>query len=90
MSSSEALWTAETSWKSKRVTEINIGFCRDCGVCQSGGICVIHDDVDGIFRKMRDADIIVVASPIYYFTISAPLKTLLERTFAFERDVQNK
>ena len=39
---------------------------------------------------MRDADIIVVASPIYYFTISAPLKTLLERTFAFERDVQNK
>ena len=79
------------NWVEKiRIAEKNIGFCRGCCACQDTGACVLHDGMDELSRKMSTADIIVLASPISYFAISAPLKTLLERTFAFEKDVQNK
>ena len=73
-----------------RVAEKNIAFCKGCGVCQKTGSCVTKDDADEILQKMIDADVIVLASPIYFFTISAPLKTLIERTFARGKEICDK
>ena len=56
-----------------------IGFCRGCLACQKTGRCVIHDDADTIAQKMRTADVIVFATPIYYYEMSGQMKTMLDR-----------
>lgn len=56
-----------------------IGFCQGCLACQKTKICVIHDDAVEIADKMLESDVIVFATPIYYYNISGQLKTLLDR-----------
>ncbi len=56
-----------------------IEFCRGCFACQSTGRCVIRDDADQIEQKMQDVDVLVFATPIYYYEMSGQLKTMLDR-----------
>ena len=56
-----------------------IGFCKGCLVCQKTQRCVIHDDADKIVQKMLTADVIVFATPIYYYEMSGQMKTMLDR-----------
>ena len=56
-----------------------IAFCRGCLACQSAGRCVIPDDAIEIAEKMRTADVIAFATPIYYYEMSGQMKTLLDR-----------
>ena len=56
-----------------------VNFCRGCFVCQEKLRCVIHDDADEICQKALDADVLVFATPIYYYEMSGQLKTLLDR-----------
>lgn len=57
-----------------------IQFCRGCLVCQTSQRCVIHDDADAIVQeKMAGADVLVFATPIYYYEMSGQMKTLLDR-----------
>ena len=56
-----------------------IGFCRGCLACQKTGRCVIHDDADAVAQKMLTADVIVFATPIYYYEMSGQMKTMLDR-----------
>ena len=56
-----------------------INFCRGCFVCQEKQRCVIRDDADVICRKALNADVLVFATPIYYYEMSGQLKTLLDR-----------
>lgn len=57
----------------------NMAFCRGCLACQKTGKCVIDDDAVEIAEKIRNADIVVLATPIYYYSISGQLKTLFDR-----------
>lgn len=57
----------------------DIHFCKGCLACQHTQRCVITDDAPAIIGKMHDADIIVFATPIYYYEMSGQLKTLLDR-----------
>ena len=57
----------------------NIQFCRGCLACQKLGRCVIKDDVDAIMQKVLHADVIVWATPIYYFEMSGQMKVLIDR-----------
>lgn len=57
----------------------DIKFCKGCLACQRLQKCVIKDDSNEIIEKMKNADIIVFASPIYYYEMSGQLKTLLDR-----------
>ena len=66
------------------VTEVSlkgkqIGFCRGCLACQKTGRCVIDDDARAICDAAREADVLVFASPVYYYSISGQLKTFLDR-----------
>ena len=54
-------------------------FCIGCLVCQKTGKCVLADDVQAITEKVRDADIVVFATPIYYYEMSGQMKTLIDR-----------
>lgn len=56
-----------------------IGFCRGCLVCQSTGRCVIRDDANTIAQKMREAEVLVFATPIYYYGMCGQMKTMLDR-----------
>lgn len=57
----------------------NIKFCIGCLNCVDTGRCVINDDAPEIVGKMHDADVIVFATPIYYYEMSGQMKTLLDR-----------
>lgn len=57
----------------------NIGFCIGCLACQKTGKCVIKDDAWDIVQKCYSADVIVVATPIYYYAVAGQVKTLFDR-----------
>ena len=57
----------------------DIRFCIGCLSCQKTGSCVLKDDVPEIMSKVKDAEVIVFATPIYYYEMSGQMKTLLDR-----------
>ena len=59
--------------------EKQYGFCKGCLACQKLGHCVIKDDAVEIAAKMHDADVLVFATPVYYYSVSGQLKTMLDR-----------
>lgn len=56
-----------------------LAFCTGCQCCASLGQCVIADDAADIVRKIHDADAVVFATPIYYYSVCGQLKVLLDR-----------
>lgn len=63
-----------------RLTGMDIQFCRGCFACQKTRRCVIHDDADRIVQeKMLHADVLVFATPIYFYEMCGQMKTLLDR-----------
>lgn len=60
--------------------------CKGCFGGHSGKACpcVQHDDMDQIYPAVRDSDVVVLASPLYYWTMSGQLRTALDRLFALE------
>lgn len=73
-----------------RVADLKIGYCTGCYACQKTGICAIKDDARGVIDKMMAADVIVLASPVYFYTICAQLKALIDRTVVIFPNLTNK
>jgi multimeric flavodoxin WrbA len=59
--------------------EKQVGFCKGCFACLKLGHCVIQDDAVEIAAKMHDANVLVFATPVYYYCVSGQLKTMLDR-----------
>ena len=57
-----------------------ISFCIGCSACHTSRRCVLQDDAAEIIEKMKQADVLVFATPIYFFEMSGQMKTLLDRT----------
>lgn len=58
--------------------------CQACYACKNGADeCVMQDDLTSVLKKVRDADALVLASPVYYGDVSAQLKTFIDRTFSY-------
>lgn len=62
---------------------MNIMPCQDCGGCEKTGECIIEDDMSGIYPEIRTADRILLASPIFFFGLSAQAKTMIDRCQSF-------
>lgn len=74
-----------------RVVEKKIAPCTGCYHCQkSKGVCAIKDDMADVLQQIIDADVIVLASPVYFYSISSQLKALIDRTVARWLEVKNK
>lgn len=74
-----------------RVAEKNIACCKACYYCRiSGGACAIKDDMAEILDKIIAADVIVMASPVYFYSINAQLKAVIDRTVARWTEIKNK
>ena len=67
-----------------------IHYCTGCGVCNEGKPCPQKDDAPEIVRKMVAADVIVLATPVYFYTMSAQMKTLIDRCCARYTEMTDK
>ncbi len=71
--------------------EKNINYCTGCGSCfKTKKGCAQKDDMAGILEKMIAADVIVMATPVYFYTMCAQMKTLIDRTCARYTEIKNK
>jgi len=64
--------------------QMDIHPCDACNTCQETGVCVIKDDMQILYPKLLAAEAIVIASPIYWFTLSAQVKVCIDRWYAME------
>jgi len=68
----------------------NIGYCRGCGVCNSTHQCAQKDDMADILDKMIRADVIVLATPVYFYSMDGQMKTFIDRTVPRYTEIRNK
>ncbi len=77
--------------KKIRISEKKIGFCEGCYYCQkSGGICAKKDDMEEILDDILKSDVIVMATPVYFYSIDAQLKAVFDRTVAKWTQIKDK
>lgn len=68
-----------------RLSDLHIDYCSACYACKEIGHCVKEDDMRIVLEKMRQADVIVLATPVYFYTMNAQLKTMIDRTLGGAR-----
>ena len=74
-----------------RVAEKKIAPCLGCYYCSAhDGECVRRDDMAGLLQQMIDADVIVLASPVYFYSIDAQMKAVIDRCVARWTEIPNK
>lgn len=65
-----------------RLMDLNIGFCRACDYCmRNDGICTLKDDMAELLHQFQEADVLVLATPVYFYGISAQMKAFIDRTY---------
>ena len=65
--------------------------CLGCNACyRNGGACVQKDDMAEIREKMLAADVIVLASPVYFYSMTAQMKAVIDRTYVFYQQLEGK
>jgi len=68
-----------------------INYCTGCGTCiDRGKKCSQKDDMAEVLNKMVGADVIVMATPVYFYTMCGQMKTLIDRTCSRYTDITNK
>ena len=73
------------------VSEKKIGYCMGCYFCQRNqGVCAIKDDMAEILEKIINADVIVLSSPIYFYSISSQIKAVIDRSVAKWLEIKDK
>lgn len=65
------------------LNKMNIMPCQNCGGCDETGVCIYEDDMTRIYEAIRNADRIILASPIFFFALSAQTKIMIDRCQAF-------
>ena len=74
-----------------RVTEKKIHPCLGCYYCKDhGGECVYKDDMADILQKIIDCDVLVLSSPVYFYSVCAQLKMVIDRCVARWTEIANK
>jgi len=62
-----------------RVVDAGINPCRGCNTCSKTGSCIVSDGMDAVYPELDAADVIVVATPVFFATVPATLKALFDR-----------
>ena len=62
---------------------MNIKPCQNCGGCEKTGICIINDEMKEVYDAIRAADRVLLASPIFFFGLSAQSKAMIDRCQSF-------
>lgn len=67
-----------------------IGYCTACYACKKSGVCFQNDAMTQILDKMIEADVIVLATPVYFYAMDGQMKTLIDRTLPRYTEIRNK
>ncbi|MBN1626993.1 MAG: flavodoxin family protein [Deltaproteobacteria bacterium] len=62
--------------------DLMISGCRSCGGCDKTGVCVVKDDMSDVYKMFEEADVIILASPIYFYAMPGQVKCLVDRAQA--------
>lgn len=73
-----------------RLSEQKINYCLGCGVCNRTHQCIQKDDMKDILNRMVEADVIVMATPVYFYTMDGQMKTLIDRTVPRYEEIAGK
>ena len=74
-----------------RVSEKKIAPCTGCYFCRnSGGRCALNDDMGDILQKIIDCDVLVLSTPVYFYSMCAQLKAVIDRCVARWTEIANK
>lgn len=57
--------------------------CQGCEGCKNGDRCVVHDELSVVMSEIKEADVVVMSTPIYYGDVSGQFKTFFDRTYSF-------
>ena len=65
------------------VVDYDLGGCRECLTCKKGGpdLCLIDDDANGLFLRMVEADLVLIAAPVFCWGFPAQIKGLIDRFY---------
>ena len=74
------------------LNKADIGFCQACNAChKTGNGCVQKDDMRAFEEKMKEADVWVIGTPVYWWGPTAQMKVFIDRWYGFARETfQNK
>ncbi len=73
------------------INDKNINYCKACAYCEKhNGVCIIKDDMVDIIKEIFASDVIVFASPVYFYSISGQMKTFIDRLVTIYRQITNK
>ena len=73
------------------IRDKNINYCLACGTCYAKKLaCVHNDDMPGIMEKMINADVIVMATPVWFYAMSGQMKVLIDRTISRFMEISDK
>ena len=64
--------------------------CMACGYCHKNGKCVFDDEVNEVAQKFKDADALVIGSPVYYASANGTLISFLDRLFYSSKDIDKR
>lgn len=62
--------------------DLHISGCLECGGCDKTGKCVVKDEMQDVYPLMEETDVIFLASPIYFYSLTGQVKLLIDRTQA--------
>lgn len=72
------------------LSDKNMHYCIGCNACQTTHTCFQKDDMAEILEKMKHADVIVLATPVYFYSMSAQMKTMIDRSVPIYLQLRNK
>jgi multimeric flavodoxin WrbA len=68
-----------------------INYCLACDTCkENNGVCELKDGMTEVLDKMIAADVIVMATPVYFYTMNGQMKTLIDRTYSRYTEITDK
>lgn len=70
--------------------DINLKFCISCCDCYNVGKCTLNDDMNSLYETIKNADILVFATPIYFGEMSGQLKVFLDRLYPIYQNLKAK
>jgi len=78
----EGIEEKSTIQKTIYISDLQISGCQGCRFCEKNGFCRIRDDMDKMYPLLREADLIVISTPVFFYSFPSQLKALIDRTQA--------
>lgn len=83
----------EKGAKTKKIylNDLSISACQACMHCKEDDGCRIEDDMQKVYKDILKSDVLILGSPVYWFTVSAQMKLFLDRVYALlDKNYQSK